>query len=463
MQKRRDFLKRLVASSVAAAGTNAVLTGDAQLMQLLDQKRFGPNDTVRIGSIGMGIIGFANVNTALQIPGVELVAAADCYTSRLEQTRAQFGEQVETTRDYREILRRNDIDAVLINTPDHWHMKMSIDALEAGKHVRCEKPMVQKIEQGMPVIEASSKSDKVFQVGSQGISSVSTLKARTLLEEGAIGELNMIEGVVSRNSALGAWQYSIPAGASEENIDWEGFQGEAPKRAFDADRFFRWRKYWDYGTGVAGDMFVHRFTTLHHVVNTLGPERAFAMGGVRYWNDGREAPDVQVCLYDYAPSTTHPAFTLVLKSNLADGGGGGPMFTIIGSEGALVMRGETVTVMRAATSQPSVQQLVQGYNSVRTFAPAQQEAFADEYTAYAKAEDITMNDMRVEASYSAPSGYDASLVHMLKFINAIRNGGPIIEDAAYGLRAAAPSLMANMSYVSREQVRWNPRAMQLIG
>lgn len=176
--------------------------------------------------------------------------------------------------DHRDLLAHPALDAVLIGTPDHWHTAIAIDALNAGKDVYCEKPMVQTIAEGHQVIEASAKNpSRIFMVGSQYASALSFAKIRALLKEGAIGELNLVESWLDRNTALGAWQYSIPTDASPSNIDWDRFIAHAPKRPFEPIRLFRWRNYQDYGTAVAGDLFVHLVTGLHTATESEGPNR----------------------------------------------------------------------------------------------------------------------------------------------------------------------------------------------
>jgi predicted dehydrogenase len=202
-----------------------------------------------------------------------LVGVCDLYTGRLDRTQELYGKGVFTTKDYGEILDRSDIDAVIIATSDHWHDRISIDALNKGKHVYCEKPMVHKLEEGAAVIAAQKKTGKVMQIGSQRVSSIVTQKTKEIFESGVIGDLVLVETWMDRQSALGAWQYSIPTDANAGTVDWKRFLGDAPKVPYDPVRFFRWRNYQDYGTGIAGDLFVHLFSGLHTVTSSKGPDR----------------------------------------------------------------------------------------------------------------------------------------------------------------------------------------------
>src|ERR1039457_1150582 len=259
------------------------------------------NDKIRMALLGAGGMGQGDAHDAARIAGVEIAAAADIYDARLDRMKEIY-PGIATTRDYREVLARKDVDAVIIATPDHWHAQITLDALAAGKDVYCEKPMVQKIEDGKRVIEAAKKSGRIFQMGSQYASAHCFEKIGQLLRAGAIGELNMVEAWLDRNTAIGAWQYSIPPDASTQNIDWDRFLGSAPKRPFEPIRLFRWRNYRDYGTAVAGDLYVHLFTGLHTATGALGPTRIYSTGGLRYWNDGRDAPDMQMGGIDYEAS-----------------------------------------------------------------------------------------------------------------------------------------------------------------
>ncbi|HZN10587.1 MAG TPA: Gfo/Idh/MocA family oxidoreductase, partial [Blastocatellia bacterium] len=234
---RRGFIRLAAAGAAAAGVTRRSFALEPQ------ERKFSANDKIRVALVGAGGRGTDITLTALRVPGTQIVAAADVYDGRLTRAKEVWGQELFTTRDYREVLARPDVDAVIVATPDHWHSQISIDAMKAGKDVYCEKPMVQDISEGPGVIEAAGRTRRIFQVGSQRVSSIIYHKAKELFAAGAIGQLNMIEAWYNRNSAMGAWQYSIPPDASPQTIDWDRFLGRAPKRPFEPVRLFRWRNY----------------------------------------------------------------------------------------------------------------------------------------------------------------------------------------------------------------------------
>ena len=184
------------------------------------------------------------------------------------------------------------------------------------------------------------------------MSSLGNEKAKELYEQGVIGELNYAEGFWARNDPVGAWQYAIPEDASEETVDWDAFLGDAPRLPYDPLRIFRWRNYRDYGTGVSGDLFVHLFSSLHFVTSSKGPRKVMAQGGLRYWKDGREVPDVLLGMFDYPEDTTHPPFNLSLRVNFVDGTSGSTFLRLVGSEGAMDVTWTEVVLRRNKATSP---------------------------------------------------------------------------------------------------------------
>lgn len=418
------------------------------------RKRYTANDQIQLALIGGGMQGTSNTLTALKVPGVKLMAVSDLYDGRLTRAKEIYGDDIYTTRDYQEILDREDIDAVIVATPDHLHSTIGIEVMRAGKALYCEKPVVQKISQGHEMIEAERETNQVVQIGSQRVSSIVYAKARELYRSGAIGELNFVEAYYDRHSAQGAWQYSIPPDASPRTVDWDRFlSDQAPKIPFDPVRFFRWRNYQDYGTGVAGDLFVHLFSGIHFILDSHGPNRVVTSGGLRYWKDGRDVPDLMVGIYDYPKTESHPEFNLTLRVNFADGSGGGQQFRFIGSEGQMLLRGNTVSIKKKRMSSAP------GY-SIRTFPEALQEEFLKEYEKmYPETFEVVGPS---EEEYSAPRGYDQNYDHFDNFFTAVRNKTKVVEDTVFGFRAAAPALLSNLSYFEKRIVEWDPDAMKLI-
>jgi predicted dehydrogenase len=438
---RRHFL------GAAAAGLTAPMFAQSQ--------RRSANDRIQIALIGAGGMGTEDAKSSLA-NGAKLVAVSDIYQGRLTRAKEVWGDDVFITRDYREVLARPDVDAVIIATPDHWHSRISIDAMNAGKDVYCEKPMVQRLEDGPQVIAAQHKTGRILQVGSQRVSSIVYQKAKDLIENGAIGQINMVEAWWDRNSAIGAWEYSIPPDATPDNIDWDRFLGRAPKVPFEPVRLFRWRNYNDYGTGVAGDLFVHLFSGMHFVTGAIGPTRVYSTGGLRFWKD-RDVPDVLLGLYDYPATDKRPAFNLALRVNFVDGAGESSGFRFIGSEGILTISGGVTLAKQPREAEP-------GY-TIDTFPKAVQEEFLKQYHDKYAQPRPSADAMRPqgEEKYLPPSGYSDHRDHHRHFLDAVRSRKPVVEDTVFGFRAAGPALLSNISYFEKKVCHWNPQTMTLEG
>ena len=444
---RRNFLK--------AAGTASAATLLGPRMHALGEWQSEPaqavaaNDHIQIALIGAGGQGQYDTKTALEVPGVKLVAVADCYDGRLEHSKEMWGDDIFTTRDYAEVLARKEIDAVIIGTPDHWHKQASVDAMKAGKDVYCEKPMIHLYSDGPEMIETARATNRILQIGSQRVSSVIYAKAKEVLASGAIGRLNMVTAHWDRNSAIGAWDYTIPLDASTETCDWPRFLGTAPRIPFNAEHFFQWRKWKAYGSGVAGDLFVHLFSGTHFITGSHGPTRGMATGGLRFWNDGRDVPDVMLGLFDYPEE-----FNLSLRVNFVDGGEESEGLIFTGSEGTMEIGWNGLTVSRTPReTEPGL--------TVGTFTEAMQKKILDEYeTKYPPKHFAGPPPVGYER-YVTPEGYSDSYDHFKNFFASVRSRQPVVEDAVFGFRAAGAALLSNLSYERGAVVRWDPETMKL--
>src|SRR5271155_5203572 len=414
---RRSFLK------VAGAGTGQTILGARlgakthalAVLQSEPEKPVAANDHIQIALIGAGGQGMGDTKHAIQVPGVKLVAVADCYDGRLQHSKELWGQDIFTTRDYNEILARKDIDAVIIGTPDHWHKQASVDAMKAGKDVYCEKPMIHLYSDGPEMIETARSTKRIIQIGSQRVSSIVYAKAKELLASGAIGQLNMVTARWDRNSSMGAWNYTVPLDASTETCDWPRFLGTAPKIPFNAERFFQWRKWKDYGSGVAGDLFVHLFSGTHFITGTNGPTRAMATGGLRFWKDGRNVPDVMLGLFDY-----QAGFNLSLRVNFVDGGEESEGLIFTGSEGTMEIAGNTGSVRREPREKEP------GY-SAGTFADNKQKEFLAQHRQKYPNTIPTSAPLAGVEKYVAPRGYSDSYDHFSHFFDSVRTRKPVVE------------------------------------
>ncbi len=459
---RRDFLKAgpvLTTGSLLAGGNRVHLLAAEQ-----DEPARPPaaNDQIQIALIGAGQQGQYDTRTALRVPGVKLVAVADCYNGRLAHCKEMWGKDLFTTRDYAEILSRKDIDALIIAVPDHWHKQAALDAMHAGKDVYLEKPMIHVYSDGPEIIDAAGTTQRILQVGSQRVSSIIYRRAQQFFQSGAIGELNAVTAWWDRNYAVGAFDASIPPDASAATIDWQRFLGTAPQIPFNAEHFFQWRKWRAYGSGVAGDLFVHLFSGTHFITGAHGPNRAMATGGLRFWKDGRDFPDVLMALFDYPQG-----FNVFLRVNFVSGGPSSDSegFVFTGNEGTMQIGASGAALLSdsnrdAVTLSGTRHRPDPGYE-IGSWAVATQKEFLEEYKRKYHLPASPGRPPRKE-SFVAPAGYNDSLDHLRNFFAAVRSRQPVVEDPVFGFRAAGAALLSNLSYEQNGPVKWDPEAMKLL-
>ncbi len=435
---RRRFLQQIGATSMIAAAAplqSFAAKQKAEERILMYERKISAGEKIRLGVIGFGVQGHFDLATALKVPGVELAGICDLYTGRIENAKELYGKDLYTTRNYKELLDRSDIDAVIIATHDVWHARITLDALAKGKHVYVEKPMVYKIDEGHRIIQAQKKYNKVLQVGSQRVSSIGLAKAKELLAGGEIGKLNMVNAVYDRQSSIGAWEYTIPKDADAMTTDWGRFIEATGKMEFDAKKFFWWRAFKEVGTGVAGDLFIHLLSGTHFITNSKGPETIFSTGQFSHWKDGRNLPDVMSGVMQYGDTPEHPAFQLTLQVNFISGTGGQEVIRFIGSEGVMDVKGNTISIKHSLLPEAPG---FGGYDSVFTFSKSMQDEMTKEYNEK-WTESQRKRRIKEDIIFKAPDGYNEHLDHFTNFFDAIRTGKEVVQDATFGIRAAAPA------------------------
>jgi predicted dehydrogenase len=296
---RREFLKR----TAAAGGIAGILTARAQAGETLTKlaapyagRVLGANDKIVCGFVGVGGQGSgAHVSQALDHRdenNIALAAVCDVSKHRVGENQKKIADKgagnAEGHEDFRRVLERKDIDVIFCATVDHWHTKVSCEAMESGKHVYVEKPMTRYLGEAFQIYDTCKRTGKILQVGSQGCSDMKWHKAAEWIRAGKIGPITMLQGSYMRNNPWGEWNYTVANWATADDINWKMWMGEQIKtgKPFDADHFFRWRKYYPYCSGLLGDLFPHK---LHPYMLATGnpefPKRVAAVGSKAFHTD----------------------------------------------------------------------------------------------------------------------------------------------------------------------------------
>lgn len=316
---RRDFFRRTAAGAAAAGGVAGVFGASALA------KALGPNGRLRVGIAGTGARGQTHLDTLLRMQHdgqpIEVAAVCDVYRRYREQAADRLnvhGASPFVTGDYRELLDRPDIDALCIATPDHWHARMTIDALHRGKHVYCERPMTHTLDEAQQVVAAARESGRVMQVGVQGTSDGRWRAANDFLRAGGIGKVVQAQTEYFRNSAMGQWRnQGLSRDMTPQNIDWKMFLGTefglAPEVPFDRAWFAQWRCYSALGSGLLGELFVPQVTRMLAALGAGYPRRVVAGGGIFLELDGRDVPDTATLVADF-----DAGWQLLVTSTLAN-------------------------------------------------------------------------------------------------------------------------------------------------
>lgn len=455
-----------------------------------------PGEIIRLGIIGFGgrgeslarSAGFAHpewikeaekaskknrLNTSLkdflnqEDLNVALTAVCDVFDIRAERGLAAASNEIgpggEKARpigakrflNYRDLLESPYVDAVIIATPDHWHARMVIDAVKAGKHVYCEKCMTRTEEEAHEVYKAVGSGKIVFQLGHQNRQLESHMKARMLLQRDILGPVNLVETTTNRNSPVGAWVYEIHEKAGPHNIDWEQFQGPAPHRVpFSLERFFRWRCWFDYGTGLSGDLFSHEYDAVNQIMELGIPYSVTASGGIYFYRDGRDVPDVFQVVCEYPERN----LTLVYSATLSNSRDRGRVFMghdasmEVGSD--LIVRVDSESTRYEEKIKNKVIDLSlplftfrPGAGGIDTVTSASEEYFARRGLLY-----TYRNGRRVDTAH----------LHIREWLDCIRNGGEPSCGIERGYEEAITCHMATRSYLEGRKVYWDPEKRRIV-
>jgi predicted dehydrogenase len=441
---RREFLQ----TSAGVAGASLVAGST-----FLESESFAStaqataaSDQVHFGIVGVGMEGSGLLTTAVQLPGVECVAAADLYDGRHELANEIVGKPIKTTRRYKDLLDDKGIDAIIVAVPDHWHKQVVVDALAAGKDVYCEKPMSHSPSDGLAMVAAAKKTDRIVQIGAQRTSSVLCAKAKELYQQGAIGDLSLVEASLGRNNPTGAWEYPPPPDLSLTNLDWDTWLGTTPKRPLDPNVFARWRCWREYGTGVAGDLLVHLISGMQFVlgINEV-PKRVSAFGGIYRWKDGRDMPDVQAALFEYDNVPVYMRLSLGTEST--------EVTRFMGSKGVIELRGTSVTYI----PQQGVDLRPSYYTS--SYPSRLRKVYLEQW--HKEHDPVPGKEPTLETQTFTGDDYDDLRPHLWKFFQSVRSREPVVQDVVFGHHAALGCHLANESYFRKSPVRWDDAAMTI--
>ena len=436
---RREFLGISAAAAGGTLASKAILL-TPEHFQATSQP-VAPSDRVRFGMIGVGMQGSGLLGTSIRLPGVECAGAADLYDGRHVLAREIVRPDLPVTRQYKELLANKDIDCIVAAVPDHWHKQVVIDAVSAGKDIYCEKPMSHSAADGVAMVDAAKKSGRIVQIGSQRVSSLVCAKAKQMISQGMLGDLMLVEGWLGRNDPTGAWQYPPPFDLSPQNLDWDTWQADVPKRPFDPVIFARWRCWKEYGTGVAGDLLVHLISGMMFMLGiNEPPKQASAVGGIRHWKDGRNMPDVHSTVYYYGDLPVY------MRLNLATGMP--ETYRIQGSKGLLEVSGSSVT-FSPQTGKDSYPSYYTG-----SFPRAMREEYLKKWHEENDARLASEAMAETSQTFRGPD-FDDIAPHLLNFFNAVRSRRPVVEDVVFGHNAALACHMANESYFRRSGVHWD--------
>lgn len=376
--------------------------------------------------------------------GIIFTGVCDIFDPRAENALRTVGKTANRYRNYKDMLASPDIDAVLIATPDHLHARMIIDAAQAGKHVYVEKCMTHTLEEVNDVYEAVKKSGITFQLGHQLRQKDSFIQAKDLLHLDILGKTTLVQATTNRNSPNAAWVYDIPPEASKENVDWQQFDSDRP---FDLDRFFRWRKYWDYGTGISGDLLTHEFDSLNFIMDMGIPHSAIASGGIYFYKDGREVPDVFQVVFEFPEKN----FTMLYSATLANDT---RRPTLVMGHNATMHLDNSIEIWANVNATKYKEKIARGMMKTNEPFYVYPSKEFDAVDGISDATSQYFSKKGMMSTYREGKNVDPTRLHIIEWILCIHNGWRTSCNIEAGFAEAIAAHMATLSLKTGKKVYW---------
>jgi predicted dehydrogenase len=433
--KRRDFVTGMLGAAAASAGFPVTA------------RVLGANDRVNVGWIGCGGRGNYDAHLLRQIPNVEIVAVCDVYEPHARAARAKIGSRCQCYHDFRHILEREDVDVVLIATPDHWHAIPAVLACQAGKDVYVEKPLAHTIEEGRKIVTAARHHKRVVQLGTQHRSAPHFQEAARIVQSGEIGPVHFVR----------VWNYinmspdgvgSAADSAAPLGLDWDFYLGPAPYAPFSKNRFlvsYRW--FWDYAGGMATDYGTHRFDTVHEIMKEDKPLTANATGGRYVLKDGCDTPDTLQITYEY------PGFVLSYEASMVNGHGCGGRTA--GMHYYLTRckddRPHGIAFYGTRGSLYADRVGFQVYPEPKgEFGPGAIHAVEGDSEGYC----IQPREVQ---------GRDTTDLHIRNFIDCVRSRRQPVADVEIGHRSTIVPHLGNIALRTGHKIQWNAETEEIVG
>lgn len=403
-------------------------------------------------------------------------AVTTCSNIYREGSNGKFGNAPKRYRHYKELLAADDIDAVIISTPDHWHSTMAMDAALAGKHVYVEKPLSWTVPETYQVRQVIKDTGVVFQLGHQGRQTDSYIKAKEIIDKGLIGPVNLIEVCTNRNDPNGAWVYPIIDGASSSTIDWAQFEGDAERvkeyndymlsnklekymgpeerSKFSLERFFRWRCWWDYSTGLSGDLLTHEYDAVNQILGVGIPHSATSSGGVYFFKDGRTVPDVLQTTFEFPEKN----FTMLYSATQASSR---PRGKVIMGHDASMELSSTITLKVDQSSTRYADKIKQGIivpdQPFYNYVPGQ-----DNSDSITSPTELYFAQRGLLYTYVNGKRYDTTHLHIREWLECIRQGKTPSCDIDQAFQEAITAHMGTRAYLEGRTMYWDKDKEEIV-